>query len=229
MTSVLSLSKKGCETMPLIFGLTIIFIIWFQLEKRKSSKEETIQKDSFLKRENESNLSRKQDISKLDYITLSTTNLPITPGKDEATNQFINTYLSYIDKKIINLSHYSNTELKEQYGLVNLNILSEYDENFFSLTKLLDDWGTHLWNINCPNDAIKVLELALSIKTEITNSYLTLATVYGKLQHPEKVASVKAAYSSLSAKPSEKVLAQLDKVVFQSLIETDCNLDETIV
>ncbi len=215
--------------MPLIFVLTIIFILWFQVQKRKSSKEEIFQKDSFLKREKESNLSRKQDISKLDYIILPTTNLPITPGKEESTNYFINTYLSYIDKKIINLSHYSNTELKEQYGLVNLNLLSEYDENFFSLTKLLDDWGTHLWNINCPNDAVKVFELALSIKTEITNSYLTLATVYGKLQHPEKIASVKAAFSSLSEKPSEKVLAELDKIVFQSLIEADCNQEETIV
>ncbi len=215
--------------MPLIFVLTIIFILWFQVQKRKSSKEEIFQKDSFLKREKESNLSRKQDISKLDYIILPTTNLPITPGKEESTNYFINTYLSYIDKKIINLSRYSNTELKEQYGLVNLNLLSEYDENFFSLTKLLDDWGTHLWNINCPNDAVKVFELALSIKTEITNSYLTLATVYGKLQHPEKIASVKAAFSSLSEKPSEKVLAELDKIVFQSLIEADCNQEETIV
>lgn len=207
--------------MPIIFGLVLIFIIWFQFKKRKTAKEIDTEKDSFLKRENEANLTRKKDISTLAYIKLPMEGLPLTKGSDNALNQFIETYLLYLDKKIINLSHYSNTELKEQYGLANLSILSQYDENFFSLTKLLNDWGNYLLEINLLNEASQVLNLAVSIKTEITESYVNLATVYSKQQSPQRIADVKFAYSSLSDQPSEKVIALLNQLVFQSLVESD--------
>ena len=207
--------------MPIIFGLILLFIIWFHIEKHKSSKEEIAEKDAFLNRENAANLTRKRDISTLDYIVLPSTNLPLIKGQDKTANSYIDRYLSYIDKRIINLSHLSNTELKEQYGLANLSLLSQYDENFFSLTKLLNDWGLYLLEENHLDWAAQVLELAILIKTELSSSYLALATVYQKQECPEKIASVKTAYSSLTEHPSKKVLTQLDKLVFKSLVETD--------
>ena len=214
--------------MPIIFGLLLIFIIWFQYEKRKSSKEEAIEKDAFLKRESQANLVRKRDISSLNYINLPSTGLPLKKGQDKVTNCFIETYLSFVDKKIINLSHFSNTELKEKFGLANLSLLSQYDENFFSLAKLLNDWGLHLLEKNRLQEAAQVLEFALLIKTELSESYISLATVYQKQEHPEKITEVKAAYSALTEHPSKKVLTQLDKLVFEALVETDTKIDDIL-
>ncbi len=225
MTDLIIIFKKGCEPMPFILGLFLLFIIWFQYQKRKSSKVEQDERASFIKRESEANLTRKQDISSLDYVILPTTGLPLKNSRDKTLNQYIKTYLTYIDKKIINLSHYSNTELKEQFGLPNLATLSQYDENFYSLTKLLNDWGLHLLEVNKLNEATQVLELAITIKTEITQSYVNLATVYAKQQHPEKIAFVKNSYSSLTEAPSEKLLAELDKIAFQTLVEANTEID----
>lgn len=214
--------------MPIFFGLILIFIIWLHYEKRKTSKAQVMEKSEFIKREQNANLSRKKDISKLDYITLSTSNLPLEKSNDDITNHFIETYLTYIDKKIVNLSHLSNTEIKEQYGLANLALLSEYDENFYSLVKLLDDWGLHLLSTDHLNDAAKVLELAVSIKTDITQSYLSLATVYQKQQCPEKIATLKTAFLALSESPNPSVLEQLDKAALYSLLEPEQGEDLTI-
>lgn len=214
--------------MPIIFGLVLIFVIWFQYQKRKTNKLEKEETEAFLKRETQANLTRKQDISKLEYIVLPTTGLPLTKSTNETQNQFIETYLSYIDKKIINLSHFSNTELKELYGLANLSILSQYDENFFSLAKLLNDWGLYLFESEELLGASQVLELAILIKTEIAQSYLTLAMVYAKQECPEKIASLKTTYSSLTDTPSEKILAQFDKIVFESLVESDSSIEEPL-
>ncbi len=225
MTYLIIILKKGCEPMPIILGLFLLFIIWFQYQKRKSSKVEQDERASFIKRESEANLTRKQDISNLDYLSLPTTGLPLKNGRDKTLNHYIKTYLSYIDKKIINLSHYSNTELKEQFGLANLATLSQYDENFYSLTKLLNDWGLHLFEVNKLNEATQVLELAITIKTEITQCYVNLATIYAKQQRLEKIAFVKNSYSSLTESPSEKVLGELDKLAFQCLVEADTEPD----
>lgn len=206
--------------MPIILGLSILFVLWFQYEKRKSSKEEMAERKAFISREREANLARKQDISNLDYITLTEKDLPLEKGADEVLNQYIDTYLSFLPKKMINLSHYSNTELKEKYGLTNLNALSEYDENYYSLIKLLNDWGQYLLNGNFLKEAALVLEYALQIKSEIGSSYVSLAKVYQKLSCPDKITQVKTAYTSLSEQPSQKVITELDKIAFQSLVDS---------
>ncbi len=214
--------------MPIIFGLILTFTIWFQYEKRKSSKAEADEKAAYVKRERDANLTRKQDISKLDYLTLPTSNLPLDKSNDEITNHFIETYLTYIDKKIINLSHLSNTELKEQYGLANLALLSEYDENFYSLVKLLDEWGLHLMSTDYLKEASEVLELAVSLKTEITRSYLSLASIYQKQQNHHKIVELKTSFSSLSDSPSPTVLERLDKAALYSLVDSADEDDVTI-
>lgn len=206
--------------MPIILGLFILFVIWFQYEKRKVSKKQIAEKRAFITRERDANLARKQDISNLDYVTLTKKDLPLEKGADEVVNQFIDDYLSFLPKKIINLSHYSNTELKEKYGLANLNALSEYDENYYSLVKLLNDWGQYLLNNNCLKEAAQVLEYALSIKSEIAESYVSLAKVYKQLQCPDKITEVKATYTSISDNPSQKILTELDKIAFQSLVDS---------
>lgn len=69
--------------MPVIFICFILFIMWFRVKSKKASKMEQNSKEDFLRREHEANLTRKKDISNLDYIVIPEEDLPFTETNDE--------------------------------------------------------------------------------------------------------------------------------------------------
>lgn len=105
----------------------------------------------FWEREQKANATRKKDISTLKYIEWDTT-LPVkenntllsdilknNPEADSAYNKII----SVKDKNIINLTEYSNTDLKLKYGVANLEALTEYEDNYTLLIKNLSGPWTY--------------------------------------------------------------------------------------
>ncbi|MCQ2507071.1 MAG: hypothetical protein MJ113_07910 [Lachnospiraceae bacterium] len=89
--------------------------------------------------------------------------------------------LSFKDKKCIDLSQYTNTELKFQYGLKNLPKLSEYDKNFQILTKTLYELGLYYDEINEPDKALPFLTYAVEIKSKLKGNYILLSKIYKEL------------------------------------------------
>ena len=57
--------------------------MWFRVKSKKASKMEQNSKEDFLRREHEANLTRKKDISNLDYIVIPEEDLPFTETNDE--------------------------------------------------------------------------------------------------------------------------------------------------
>ena len=119
-----------------------------------------------------------------------------------------------LSRKILDLSGITNTELKLEYGAANLDILTEYDQNFSQLLRSLDKWGNFLYNqkhdINC---AKQVLEYAISIGSDITGTYTSLAKIYLEENEPGKVQSLidKAENSNFFMKNS--IVLKLKKLV----------------
>ena len=91
------------------------------------------------------------------------------------------------DKKILNLSGISNTDLKLEYGAANLNLLSEYDENYTTLCRLLNTLGQRLYETGCPAEARKVLEFAVSTGSDMNSTYKTLCSIYIEAGEPELI------------------------------------------
>ena len=145
-------------TISIIFMLVLAFF-----RKRSTDKQNEVQQQ-FWEQENLANSTLRQDISKLEYISIPLDKLPLS-----LESEAVETIRALADQKIINLSTYTNTELKLKYGIANLDILSEYESNFFTLEKSLESYASELLAADRSSDAQKILEYAVAIGSDVSN------------------------------------------------------------
>lgn len=190
---------------PTFFTIFVTFLVWLSIKLRKTNKKD----DSFWQREAEANNVRKQTLDNLDYITIPIDSLPFFYGIDKNLEELQNTITSLSSCTIVNLSNYTNTELKLMYGPGNLADLTEYDQNFTLLVRTLHKWGEQLSTLGYEKEAIQVLEYAVSIKSDVTAGYLLLGKLYLKQGQPQKLDTLLSAASSLDTLLKDSLIKQL--------------------
>lgn len=180
--------------MPVFLIFVILFAVWMRYEINKHSNIEANANANFLERERQANFARSADITNLDYLVIPLNELPfigqhdgISPLKptqvisDPIRSEIISCEKNIIalnSKKILNLNGLSNTDIKMQYGVANLQILIQYDENFSKLSRLLAKWGKLLFEAGELTAAEKVLSYAVSCKCDIEDIFIILAKIY---------------------------------------------------
>ena len=95
--------------LPIFFITFVLFVGILALKRRSQERKQQDLNESFLDRERRANLTRKQDISGLDFLKFSLDALPPDRYPDEELLMLETELIGYHDAKIINLSHYSNT------------------------------------------------------------------------------------------------------------------------
>ena len=173
--------------VPVLSALIIIFVVWLQYEVRKATKKRNKDENFFWENEKKSNLTRRTDISHLDYISVLIDRLPMADQKDQTINSYRDTIFKLTNKKILNLTGFTNTDLKFKYGVANIAFLSECDNNYTVLVSMMHKWAERLYTQGFTMDAISVLELAIYYNTDVTGSYKLLADIYKKQNNPEKI------------------------------------------
>ncbi len=136
--------------------------------------------EEFLEQESRANSVRKADISALPYVEIPLDELPLDALSACGYSALAEKLRALASVKILNLSMYTNTELKLMYGPANLTALSDCDDAYTSLIMLLNKIGASLLEADRPDDAEKFLSFAISIGSDITTSYTMLATLYAK-------------------------------------------------
>ena len=164
---------------PLFTTIVITFLIAFIYLKSTANKV-SIHEDKVFEKEREANNTRKQSLDNLPYITVPIEELPLDATDDDALNELQDTIRSLSDKKIVNFTGISNTDLKLNYGAANLPELTEYDQNYTTLVTALNDYGNLLINKEETKKAKTVLEYAVSCHTDIKASYVALASIYAE-------------------------------------------------
>ena len=114
--------------------------------------------------------------------------------------------------KILNLTGITNTELKEQYGVANLTILSDYDNNYTTLVNTIARWGARLIDLEYNDEAVTVLEYGLSIGTDVSRNYLILADIYRKKGETDKIDALITRASTLKSLMKNSILSKLNEV-----------------
>ncbi len=197
--------------VPVLSIILFIFIIWLQYEIRKSQRKAKKDSDRFWDKEKQSNLTRRSDLSSLKYITLSTANLPLDDKEDATINSYRDTILNLSDKKILNLTGFTNTQLKTEYGAANIKLLMEYDNNYTILVSMLHKWAERLYEKDFTEDAISVLEYAVSCQTDVTKTYRLLAKIYHKQNTPGKIDRLIDTVSKTTIPRKEELIQDLKR------------------
>lgn len=175
----------------------IVFCMVIALTNRRHKKMiEKFEKD-FWDRETRANNTRKKSLANLAYISIPDYLIPenFMPEDAEASELFETLrYLS--NQKIVNLTGYTNTDLKLEYGTANITCLSEYDQNYTLLARTLQHLAEILYKSGRIKEARTVLEFAVSTDTDVSHSYYLLADIYeAEGEYDKKAALIEKAGS----------------------------------
>ncbi len=173
--------------MPVFLICFIVFIIWLRVKLKQNNSSIEEANAAFWEREERANYARKKDISVLDYLTVPENALPFGEPLDERDRDLQADVKDRMARKMIDLSDYTNTELKEQYGVVNLEELSNCDQNYMYFIRTLSIWGKHLYDLGEYSRSRQIMEYSLSINSDISTVYTTLGAIYAQNGELQKI------------------------------------------
>lgn len=199
--------------IPVLTALILIFILWLRYEIKKSNKHTQKDNEDFWQNEKNANLARRKDISQLNYMTVDLTVLPMKDTTDATINSYRDTIRKLSDKKILNLTGFTNTDLKYQYGAANVNLLASYDSNYTTLVSILQKWADRLYSFGYHSDAKAVLEYAVSCFTDVSKSYKLLADIYKEQNTPDKINHLIDVIGQTKMLAKEKLIEELTELL----------------
>lgn len=172
--------------MPLL-GLVLLLCVLLGIIYHKSNKSIDESEENFWDRERAANTTIRRDITDLPYITIPLDKFPLDfeAGSDGAT--LISDLKSLSEKKILNLTDKTNTDLKLEYGLNNLETMQEIGENYNRLTVIIRDIASLLIEQNRIDEAVRILEYGVSIRSDISANYTMLGDCYIKQNQERKI------------------------------------------
>ena len=201
--------------------IVLSFLFSFSLKKRMKKDERTA--EDFWEKENLANSTRRKSLESLAYIAVPLNDLPMDVLAQLSQVQEYHAGLRALsEKKIVNFAGFSNTELKLAYGAPNINLLSEYDQNFEALITLLKEWASFLlqnWGEgaqSCPEKERKqaaktVLAYAVSVGSDIYASYEQLVNLYLECGESDKIPALKQRAEKLRSLSKGRILALLEE------------------
>lgn len=163
-------------------AIFITFCLVLTYNIRKSDAAQQKAEEEFWEKERLANAVRKQDISKLDYITIPLEKIPQKLDTLAEKKLF-----ALADKPMLNLTGISNTDLKLKYGTANITILSEYDTNFTDFVSVLPEYTNELLEAGFLDTAQELLEFAVSYNADSRKIYKQLADIYCSTGQTEKI------------------------------------------
>lgn len=165
--------------LPPFLTVFILFLVVFTIARTRAAQREKAQEQAFWNRELEANSTARKDISNLSYIAIPMAELPFGVAPEDAALCACEERIrEFSEKKILNLTGLSNTDLKLKYGAPNLTFLSECDQNFTLLIQVMQAWGKRLIELSLQKEAETVLYYAVRWGSDMKSTYLMLADIY---------------------------------------------------
>ena len=157
-----------------------IFCGWSYIEIQLKNRRDEKLEEAFWDRENKANSVRRKPIDHLDYIYIPK-ELPLININDKVEMPYLlETIEKLRNEKILNLTGYSNTDLKLEYGTANISELSLYDQNYTTLVTTLQKLVDIYIPEGLENEAVSIMEFMVSTNCDIGKTYRLLGKYYLK-------------------------------------------------
>ncbi len=197
--------------LPFLASL-IIFILVLSRAIKKSNRAMKEEQKSFWAREREANSVRKKSLDGLDYITIPFDTLPCDCYAENPDIAEILTSLHVLsERKIVNLTGITNTDLKLTYGTANITVLTEYDQNFTMLVTTLQKWAESLYQLGAVAETKTILEYAVSVDSDVSTTYELLASIYRSENNEAGLESLIKHAEGLPSVSAKIILRKLQK------------------
>lgn len=188
--------------------ITFSLIVYYNVKKQSRSGRR--QEKSFWTREAEANSVRRKPLDGLIYIKIPLESFPThLLNEDETVLECIETIESLTAEKIVNLTGWSNTDLKLEYGAPNITALSEYDQNYTLLVRTLQKWADVLTEAGYKDEAVILMEFAVSTNTDISRTYYQLADYWAARGRGDKIEQMMRTAQGLRSSNKDAILRHL--------------------
>ena len=165
---------------PSFFVCFLIFIAWMHYKKRKATKQQEKESSLFWEREEEANHTRNKDISHLPLFTPDITRIPWEGAQNDTILHYLDALRRLIESPMMDLSEYTNTDLKIAYGIGNFQTLSTYDETYQNFLQTLTALGRAYMEAGDYTHAAEACRLCLDYDPKNRIACLSLAEIYKK-------------------------------------------------
>ncbi len=195
----------------------IIFISWLTYELKKHEKMEDKALSEFWAKEEEANRTRKKPLDNLAYVSVPFDFIPKSLlYYNDTVKDCLEILEDLSDKKIVNFTGYTNTELKLQYGTANLTLLSQYDENYTIYARTIYKLAHIYYDNGYESNARVLLEKGIESGTDITGNYTLLAEIYAKHGETDKIKKLLDSASVLRSSTKKTIIPALEEYVRKS-------------
>ena len=202
---------KGYYTMNFpILASFLVFIIIVAIFNKRTTRLHKKRNEDFWKREREANFVRKKSLDDLEYIAIPFSSFPMDVAADDEIIASCHRDLESLrDEKIVNFTGYSNTDLKLAYGTANITVLTQYDQNYTLFVRALQEFGKRLYELGYHDEALTVLEYAVSTRTDISGTYYLAASIYHEKGQPDKIKHLLFVADTLQSAMREPIVRTL--------------------
>ncbi len=199
--------------IPVFLVSIFVVILLVSLVARRNDKSYNEKEREYQDKIRRSNMTTKKDISNLDFITIPPC-LSSTSGLDsEEIKETEKQIAELSDKKIVNFTGISNTDLKLTYGTANIDFLSEYDNNYLKLVRLVVKYSSLLIEAGMQDKAREILEFGVSVKSDVSSNYTMLASLYKEAGRIDDLEALRRSAEALSSLTKNKLLKDLDSIM----------------
>ena len=204
----------------------IIFVVFLSI-RYSTVKRKTAEKyENFWANEERANHIPAKDLSTIEYLHIPVETFPFDKWDDDEIQMIEQQIKEYSEKRVLNLSGKTNTELKLEYGTANLEAMTEIGDNYNTLIVLLVDYAKALMERSDYEDAAKILEFSASTKSDISTNYMLLGDCYAALNQKKKIPVLKDQVESLHLMLEHKIIAYLDELLNTDDSPEDFSLDQ---
>ena len=152
--------------------LSVAAIILLVIKSSRHTKKQDEVKRKFLEAEEAANAVRKKDIDPELFYTADLSVFPPISADDpfqviRASKRLMIRFEEYV----------SNLELKKLYGMAQMDLIAQYEENFNEYLKSLTKWAASVAE-ESHKDALVILEYVISLGGEFRDSYKLAADIY---------------------------------------------------
>ena len=194
-------------------GLMVAVFCLVSFFRKRHDRFQEEADERFWEREAEANLVRRKDISGLSYINIPFEDFSIGVFSDEKLAETEKHLQTFSNKKILNLTGLTNTDLKMQYGPANLPALTEYDQNFTDMLLALTDYSNRLIELGHMDAAIPVLEFCIHAGSDVSSHYAVLGSYYKAGGQTAKLEALRDKASALNSLTKTSILQKLDTIL----------------
>ncbi|MCR4782097.1 MAG: hypothetical protein K5851_05065 [Lachnospiraceae bacterium] len=187
-----------------VLFLGLIVYITFRLSKLRRTEHD--EAESFWAREQNANFTPKKDISNLSYITIPMEKFP-SDNIDKEEERLYLELRELSEKRILNLDSMSNTDLKENFGMPNLNLMEEIGDNYQKMCSLLISLAEKRISQGDYEGALRYLEFGVGTKSDMSKLYILLGECYAKLGKESKIADITTLVRTMNL-PLEKSIIE---------------------